>query len=286
MKIVALIENNICEDSKEAYGCELTAEHGLAIYIEYEGRNYLLDTGSSNLFSQNADNMGIDLSTIDVGILSHAHYDHSGGYDEFFKRNEKAKVYVRKEAFEKCYIKAGPVKRYIGIPEGILDANADRFVYVGEDCQIDEGVWLIAHKDRDLKMRAKKAHMYRQTSTGWLIDDFKHEQSLVFETNEGLVILNSCCHGGVDTIIEEVKEAFPDKKVKAMIGGFHLMGLTGAGSMAGKPEEIRALADKLKVLGVEEIYTGHCTGEPAYHILKEELGNRLQYFGTGCIVEY
>lgn len=285
MKIIALIENNICKDSQEAYTSRLQAEHGLAVYIEYGGKRYLLDTGSSSLFSQNADVLGIDLSEIDVGVLSHAHYDHSGGYDEFFKRNEKAKVYIRKEASEKCYVKAGPVKRYIGIPDGVLDRYTDRFICVEEDCRIGKGVWLIAHKDRDLRMRAKKAHMYRQTPTGWLTDDFKHEQSLVFETGGGLVVLNSCCHGGVDTIIEEVKEAFPDRKVKAMIGGFHLMGLTGTGSMSGKPEEIRELAGKLKELDVEKIYTGHCTGEPAYQLLKEELGNQLQYFGTGCMVD-
>lgn len=277
MKLIALIENKS--------NSELIGEHGLAIYIEYNGKQYLLDTGASDSFAENALKLGVDLSMIDAAILSHGHYDHSGGYNVFFHKNKKANVYVRKEAKELCYGKIGPFKRYIGIPKGILDEYVDRFVYVQEDYKIDEGVYLICHKTDNLELRGKKAHMYRRTRNGIKPDDFQHEQSLVFETNEGLIILNSCSHSGIDNIVEEVKKSFKGKKVLAVIGGFHLMGLIGTSSMRIKAKEVEELGNRLVDLEVEHIYTCHCTGDPAYKILKKTLGDRVKYFSTGTVVE-
>ncbi|NFV11474.1 MBL fold metallo-hydrolase [Clostridium sporogenes] len=277
MKLIALIENKS--------NSELIGEHGLAIYIKYNGKRYLLDTGASDSFINNAFKLGIDLSMVDAAILSHGHYDHSGGYNGFFHINKKANVYIREEAKELCYGKIGPFKRYIGIPKGILNKYEDRFIYVDKDYKIDEGVWLISHKADNLETKGKKAHMYRMTENGLKPDNFYHEQSLVFDTDDGLVILNSCSHAGIDTIVEEVKDIFKGKKVLAVIGGFHLMGITGTRSMRIKAEEVEALGNRLVQLGVEHIYTCHCTGEPAYKILKKTLGNRVEYFSTGTVVE-
>jgi len=277
MKLTALIEN-------KATG-NLSGEHGLAVHIEYNGKRYLLDTGASNQFQNNANKLGIDLKNIDTAALSHCHYDHSGGYGGFFSENSKAKVYLQSAARGLYYAKLGLIKKYIGISRGILDTYSDRFVFVNGDYEIDEGVWLISHKTIGLAARGKKAHMYRKTEKGFAPDDFQHEQSLVFDLENGLVILNSCCHGGVDNIIEEVMETFNGKEVLAIIGGFHLMGIIGTKSMSGKPEDVRALGKRLFDLNVKHIYTGHCTGNPAYKLLKEKLGERLQYFSTGTIVE-
>lgn len=277
MKLTALIENKA--------PVELVCEHGLAVHIEYRNKNYLLDSGATDEFLKNADRLGMDLSKIDYSVLSHAHYDHSGGFGGFFKRNNKAKVYLRGEAKEKCYIKFGPLRKYIGIPEKILAHYSDRFEYIQDIQQIEEGVWLIPNKPEDSTEKGKKAHMYRKKASGLQPDDFLHEQSLVFETSEGLVILNSCCHYGVDHIVEEVKDAFPEQEVLAVVGGFHLMGFKGTSSMSNTADEIKALGQRLSDLGVKKIYTCHCTGDPAFKILKEMLGDRVQYFSTGNVIE-
>jgi 7,8-dihydropterin-6-yl-methyl-4-(beta-D-ribofuranosyl)aminobenzene 5'-phosphate synthase len=219
MKVTALIEN-------KASG-NLNMEHGLAVHIEYNGKQYLLDTGASDKFVGNAKMLGVDLSQIDTGILSHAHYDHSGGYPGFFSKNSRAKVYLQSAAKELCYCRIFFIKKYIGIPKGILDAYKDRFVFVDGDYQLDKGVWLISHNSNGLEARGKKYHMYQMKQEGLIADGFSHEQSLVFETDKGLVILNSCSHAGVDIVAEEVKKKFPDKELLAVIGGFHLMGTLG-----------------------------------------------------------
>lgn len=280
MKVTALVENHY-------YGeAGLLHEHGLCIYIEFQGKSYLLDTGASNKFAKNAKTMGIDLKNVDVAALSHAHYDHSGGYRSFFAANPNAKVYLQKAAREETFEKIWFVKKYIGIPRGVQEEYADRFVYVEGKTEIDKDVYTVGHTTPGLEKRGKRAHMARQTAKGLRADDFAHEQSLVFDSPAGLVIFNSCSHGGVDNVIREVKAAFPEKKVRAMIGGFHLMGLAGASTMGVKEEEVRELGKCLEALDVQDIYTCHCTGTPAFEILADTMGKKLHEFHTGDIVEF
>ena len=278
MKITVLIENM-------ASG-ELCCEHGLSIYIEHYGKNYLLDTGASNTFMKNARKMQISLADVDAAFLSHAHYDHSGGYGGFFEENKKAKVYLREHAKEACYSKVGPISRYIGIPEGLLAAHPERFCFLNGDYQVEQGVWLITHKSGHLAERGKRAHMYRKVNGRFQADDFSHEQSLVFETEKGLIVLNSCSHGGIVNIVEDVKDTFDGREVYAVIGGFHLMGLGGAKTIAVSKEEVIEIGQTLLQLGVQQIYTGHCTGEPAIRILKEKFGACIHDLCTGTVIEF
>ena len=278
LKITALIDNKANGD--------LSCEHGLSILAEYEGRTYLLDTGASNAFSSNAQKLGVALSSVDTAILSHAHYDHSSGYKTFFKQNTKACVYLRGDPTALCYMKLGPYKRYVGIPAGILEKYPDRFIHVTQDLPLADGVWLIGHSTPKLSERGKRAHLYRKTRTGLLPDDFSHEQSLVFETSCGLVILNSCCHAGADNIVSEVLSALPGHEIAAIIGGFHLMGVRGVGSLGVKPIEVEALGQQLLTLGVKMSYICHCTGNPAAKLLAEVMGERVAYLPGGSILEF
>lgn len=277
LKITALIENKAPSGLKK--------EHGLSVFCEYGGQSYLLDTGASDAYAKNAKALGIDLSTVDIGVLSHAHYDHSGGYKSFFSLNSGAKIHLRVDARERCYHKHWPLKRYVGIPNGILEKYGSRFVFVSENTKLADGVWLLGHSTPNLSERGKRAHLYRATAEGLVPDDFAHEQSLVFETPEGLVILNSCCHGGADNIVSEAKSALPGREVAAIIGGFHLMGTRGAATLGVKPLEVEELGKRLLELGVKHTYTCHCTGDPANEILSRVMGENVSYFSTGTVIE-
>ena len=136
---------------------------------------------------------------------------------------------------------------------------------------------MIPHKTAGLSEVGKKNNMYVRNNMRWQPDDFSHEQSLVFDTEDGLMIFNSCSHGGADTIINEVIATFPDKKIKALIGGFHLF--------SRPEEEVRVLAKRIKETGIEKIYTGHCTGGKAFKILKEELGEKAHQLYVGLEIE-
>lgn len=256
----------------------MKGEWGLCIYIEYNGKKILLDTGASGLFARNAKKLGLSLEEIDYAVLSHAHYDHSDGMNEFFRNNKKAKLYLREGCQENCYKKKWMFRKYIGIGRGLLNEHKDRLVYVSGDYPLMEGVSLIPHKTPGLSKIGVMERMYRRERGAWCPDDFCHEQSLVFDTPKGMVIFNSCSHGGAGNIIREVIESYPDKQVLALVGGFHLF---------NKSEDyVRKLAKEIKETGIQIVYTGHCTGQRAYNILREELGGMAGQLMTGLVMEF
>ena len=265
----------------------LCGEWGLSVYIEFEGNRYLLDTGASRKFAQNAAAMGIDLSKVDSAILSHAHYDHANGLAEFFRINEKASCFLRQGASENCYHTHklfGPFAyhEYIGIRRGYLKRFADRIRFVEGDDQIAPNVYLLPHKDSVVSPEtragiAQAAGLSVKENGRYRYDSFDHEQSLVFDTPEGLFVMNSCSHAGADNIVKEVEATFPGKKIYGILGGFHLYRY--------KDEAVYAFAKCLLELDVQKIYTGHCTGNRAFEILHEVLGERACQMFTGMAIE-
>lgn len=268
--IFKILIDNISKD-------KLKAEWGLAVYIDYEGTKFLLDTGSSGRFVKNAEQMGIDLSEVEYGILSHAHYDHANGMESFFNINDKAKFVLRDGAEENCYGKRCLFYQYIGIKKGYLDRFQDRIVYAKGDYEIVPGVYLIPHKIHGQIQKGSIGSMYIKKNNKFCPDVFSHEQSLVFDTEKGLVIFNSCSHTGADNIIKEVADTFPEKKIYAMVGGFHLVGVP--------KEAVRALARRIKETGIQKVITGHCTGKRAFRVLQEELGSDVLQMYVGMEYE-
>lgn len=265
MKITVLIDNL-------TQGM-LQAEWGLSLHIHYPPYQILLDTGASDRFAQNAEHLGIDLSLVDFGVLSHAHYDHANGMGAFFARNSQAPFYLRQSAKENCYGKRWFFHKYIGIQRGFLRTYQDRIVYVEDQKELVPGVSLLGHSTQGLEAFGKQNQLYIRQGMRFFPDAFVHEQSLLFDTPKGLIICNSCSHAGADNIIQEVQRAYPQKTIYAMIGGFHLY---------HTPEEdVRALAKRIRATGIQQIYTGHCTKEPAFLILKEELKEQAHQLYTG-----
>lgn len=251
MRITVLSENSALPG--------LIPEHGLSFYLEYRGGRYLLDAGQCGTMVYNAARLGVDLSQVDKAALSHGHYDHADGFTAFFAVNPSAPVWARPRITdpEIC-----AEQNYVGINPGMYWRYKKRF-------DLEEG-------PREL---AAGLHL--------IPDQVFHEQSLVAETSEGLIVLNSCCHAGVAKILTQLREQFPHTPIRAVLGGFHLMGKKGPATLGPAPEEVRALAATLRDdLEVRDIYTGHCTGGPAYSLLAEELGDRLHHLTAGAVYEF
>ena len=269
MDLTILSDNN---------GTELLAgEWGLSIWIEHAGLRILLDAGASGLFLENARLLGKDPKSLDLAVLSHAHYDHANGFVPLLREVPGLRVYVRRCAGADCCARKDGALEYIGPDPALLEELEDRLVRVDGDRQIAEGVWLIGHKGPDRARIGLREGMFVRRGGELVPDDFSHEQSLVFETGKGLCIFNSCSHAGAAEILWEVRQSFPGRKVYAYVGGFHLYRKT--------PEEVLDFARRLEADGVEKIFTGHCTGEEAYGILKRRLGERITQFRVGLELE-
>lgn len=269
MRAKILIDNIAAES--------FVGEWGLAVWIEYGNHRLLLDAGTTGVFAENARRMNISLDQAEFCVISHGHYDHANGLQAFFRENSHAKAYLRDAARKRYYgIKEGKY-RYIGVNREIFRRYGERLEFVHGNVQLLPGVWLIPHSSAGLEKIAARSDLYVRRWLRMRPDDFAHEQSLVFETDEGLVIFNSCSHAGPDNIISEVNTAFPDRKIRTLIGGLHLYRLTD--------DEVRAFADRLRKTGIEKVFTGHCTGDQAYKVLREELGDAVQQIYTGMEIE-
>lgn len=278
MKITVLMENTAPE------GCGLTPEHGLSLYIEHRGRKLLLDAGSSGKFADNAQALGIDLSAVEAAALSHGHYDHADGLRRFFRLNSRAKVYARPGADGPHFSMGKDGPYFIGIHRDICTQFRDRFEAVEGVYELTESAWLVPDLVRETSGRSDGL-LYKRGEDDFIPDDFRHEQSLVLEGEKGLVVLNSCSHGGIVNIVRGVQDQLPGKKVYAVVGGLH-MAAKGQGALNCTPEYVCQVADALKELGVEEIHTGHCTGETALGLLRERFGPGCHALATGQVLSF
>lgn len=311
-----MLKFTVLTENQEREGLE--CEHGLSFYIEYKNKKYLLDAGKTEVFMRNAVQLGINLRAVDTAVLSHAHYDHADGFETFFQVNDTAKVFACAPGkLADCWSVGSESTRYIGIKPEILEKYGQRFCWVSKESEaaddrtvgssdaaddmaagvdgatemtkgvnsLADGVWLVPHSTPNLSEIGARTGMYRRCCADLIPDDFAHEQSLVFETDGGLVIFNSCSHGGVANIVSEVRRAFPKKQIIAYIGGFHLKA-PGVDALNCSEQEVEELGRSLLNLGIRQIYTGHCTGKTGYEVLKRVMGDVLQplYPGLGAEV--
>ena len=268
---MTVLSDNIAEES-------LTAEWGLSILLEADGKQILLDTGGGNAFASNAPALGMDLTRVDVGVLSHAHYDHADGMETFFRINEKAPFLVREEAEENCFgLKEGEMT-YIGVRRGTLKTWASRITPVSGVYEIAPGILLVPHRAGDYSVIARRGDLYMEKDGEYVPDDFSHEQSLVIDTPRGEVIFNSCSHTGPENVLRDVEELAKRKDILAYVGGLHLYKLTD--------EELAVLCRQLRNSAVRRFFTGHCTGDHAFKVLQAELGDRICQFRVGFRQEF
>ncbi len=268
MNITVLMENTA--------PCHLTAEHGLSFHIQHRGHSILLDAGSSGKFADNAQKLGVDLAGVEWAALSHGHYDHADGFRRFFAENQTAPVYLRPAAGKSWFSTSQGAPRFIGIHRDMFPNP--RFVVLDGLFSPMEGAWLVPETVRGGPFANREKTLLEKIGPDQFVpDDFSHEQSLVLESERGLVLFNSCSHGGIVNIVQGVLEQFGGKQVYAVLGGLHLI----------DPEEayVNAVADRLAELGVERLYTGHCTSAAAFALLRERLQGRLYALTTGARIE-
>ncbi|MCC8075958.1 MAG: MBL fold metallo-hydrolase [Clostridiales bacterium] len=258
----------------------LRCEHGLSLLMEWRGRRILLDAGQTGLFLENTDALGLSLTELDACVLSHGHYDHAGGFGALLRQDPAARVYAQKLVFEPHLSGSGGKIHDIGVPPAVAEQR-ERFLLIEGMTEILSGVYLVPHNTANLAQLGAKGKLYRQAGGELLPDDFSHEQSLVLDTARGLVLFNSCSHGGAANILREAREAL-GKPVYAYIGGLHLKGhRNGREVCALPPAEMDELCGAFLRENVRHIYTGHCTGAPGLELLRQGLGERAHTLTTG-----
>jgi 7,8-dihydropterin-6-yl-methyl-4-(beta-D-ribofuranosyl)aminobenzene 5'-phosphate synthase len=281
MRVTSLIEN-----SGDPGHPELQAEFGLSLHIEHDGTRILFDTGSSGAFTKNAEDLGIDLAQVDLAVLSHHHFDHGGGIEAFFERNSRAVVHLKRLADGTPYARAfGVITRPVGIDPTLFERFAERFVFVDQTTEVAPGVFLVPDIISDHPWPKGNRRLFLRSDAGWKRDHFQHELLLAINGDDGIVVFTGCSHNGILNMIDTVTARFPDTPVKGVIGGFHLFSMLPFGLDAPGKRTIRDLGRRMLEYAGAHYFTGHCTGERAFRILKGVMGDRLDPLATGTSIE-
>lgn len=264
---------NLMEDTKGNPAC--TYQHGLSFYIETQNHKILLDTGANGDFIKNAEVLGVNLEAIDTVVISHGHYDHTGGLLDFCKCNTRAKIYMHALAGRGYYHVNAYEERYIGINTEIL--NLENLILVQENMKIDEELSLFTGVTGRILWPKGNLELKCKLETGEFVQDtFLHEQYLVIQTEQTHWLFSGCAHNGILNIMEAYCQLYgmePDY----VVSGFHMMQKQ---YQKEDLDAIRQTGQRLKDYHTM-FYTGHCTGEEAYAILKEEMGARVNKICCG-----
>ena len=278
MEVIGLIENEISQGQTN-----LKAEAGLSLFIRLKNKNILFDTGSSGAFADNAEKLGIDLSTVDFVVISHSHFDHTGGLERFFQINNTAKVYISEHVKGSYYYKLFFLKKYIGTNQNTLKTYGDRFVFVEGDLQISEGINIVGSISNHHKLPSDSKHIFVKKNNKLVPDDFSHEQMLIITEGDKLQVFTGCSHHGIVNMVESAEKMAKGKRMN-VIGGFHMYNPLTKG-LSEKKEDVINVGKLLNNnKSIDTIATGHCTGKGAFKILKGVLGDKLLSLNTGSTV--
>lgn len=275
LKITTLIENNSDENNS------LLSEHGLSLYIEIDEIKILFDTGQSGDFIKNADKLKVDLNNLDYIIISHGHYDHSGGLRKLVENaNNTFKFIVGNGFFYRKYklLENGEYK-YNGnsFDEKFIDINNISIKYITEDLfNITENVILFSNFERSTAFEVLNKKFYIKQNDEYLLDDFSDEIVLAVKTEKGLVVILGCSHVGVVNILKTMTNR-TEMPIYCVIGGSHLI----------EADDIR-LNNTIKYFeenNISILRLSHCTGDNAVRKLEYEFGNRFVYNNTGHVMK-
>lgn len=262
MRLTVLTENTAARP-------DITAEHGLSLYLEIGGRKVLFDMGQTDAFTENARMLGVDLENVDTAVLSHGHYDHGGGLSRFLAINHMAPVYVSPHAFLPHFNRRDS---YIGLDPSLREEK--RLVFVQRDTPIGDGLELLTAAEKIPLIPIDSAGLTREQAGARIPDDFRHEIYLLIREKGRRILISGCSHRGIGNIVRWFQ---PD----LLVGGFHFKEVP-------QDEEGRQFlrrAGRSLAQFPTVYYTCHCTGSFAYGILKEEMGDRLGALSAGMTVE-
>ena len=235
MKITVLLENTACRP-------DVKCEHGLSMHIATDAHSVLFDMGPNAMFLENAEALGVEIKAVDTAVLSHAHDDHSGGLALFCKRNDRAPVYLQKEAWGDYYVVTPEKCRYIGL-DRTLRRYESRFRHADGVTVLDDELTLFSGGfGRDYWSHANDT-LREKVGDDFPPDAFRHEQCLLVTDGGKTALFGGCAHNGIVNILrraEEITGRAPD----AVFAGFHLYNPSLAQS---QPRElVEAIARELK----------------------------------------
>lgn len=269
-KLTVLVNNTV-------YRSVLQAEHGWSVLIETKNGSLLFDLGQRDLFKKNADFLKCDLEKVDKLVLSHGHYDHTGGLNLFLSINSSATVFAHPHVFKTRYaVKTGKKPRNIGMP-ALDKKHENRFCFTSEPTQILPDVFVTGEIARKYDTKEITEGFFFDPA-GKDVDLVLDDQSLIIKTSKGVVVLLGCCHAGVANTLEAVATFTGEKSFYMVLGGMHL----SEASEKIMGETVQGLAK----FHVQKIGLAHCTGHRGGEALNRLFKGGIFYCDVGTVIQF
>ena len=255
----------ILVDNHAAVG--LAEEHGFAVWIEAGGKHILFDTGQGTALRPNTERTAYDPEKADILVLSHGHYDHTGGVDYVLERNPEIQVYAHLEIFRERYsLHPGQPPKEISMPpeERLVVANLldSHLHWVPGPTQIAEGVWLTGPIPRNHPLEDTGGPFFLEPD-GKTADEIPDDLSMWIETPNGLLVVCGCCHSGLINTLNHIRSVSGTDRIWGVLGGFHLKHASEA--------RLAATVEGLRAIRPDFLVPCHCTGDTAIEYLKQNL---------------
>jgi 7,8-dihydropterin-6-yl-methyl-4-(beta-D-ribofuranosyl)aminobenzene 5'-phosphate synthase len=255
---------------------DLLGEWGWSVWIEADEHRILFDTGAGRVLEHNARHLHVPVESARFLVLSHGHYDHTGGLVAALSRDQRPELWVHPAAFQPKFLRRehGPA-RAIGLPglnpEGAR-MRARQVHWTTAPAEICGGVWVTGEIPRDNSFEDVGGSFFLDEACRRpdpLVDD----QALCIETAHGLVVVLGCCHAGVVNTLEHIRQLRPGAPIRALIGGMHLVRAT--------PERMERTLEALAAFDPQLIVPSHCTGWGPVMELARRFPGRVQESAVG-----
>jgi 7,8-dihydropterin-6-yl-methyl-4-(beta-D-ribofuranosyl)aminobenzene 5'-phosphate synthase len=265
----------LCENSVgRPFG--VVGEHGFACFIETEAGNLLFDTGQGMGIRRNAAALGKNLASIRAIAISHGHYDHTGGLPQVLEQTGTVPVYGHPDIFASRTWSDGSATRYIGMRHRreYLESLGARFHLNRHPVEIGPGVYLSGEipRNNDFEKPDPNMTLHPKGSIAVRPDPIADDQSLIVDSQKGLILVLGCAHAGMINIFDHVMKMFQRDRLYAVVGGTHLG--------FAQPGQFDQTLKALDRYGIERLGVSHCTGLEKAANLCAHLGER---FFFGCV---
>jgi len=275
----AIVKITILVDDQAGEG--LVAEHGLSLWIEAEDKCILFDTGQGSAFEKNARVLGVDFSKTNILVLSHGHYDHTGGIPRVLQEAPNVHVYCHQEIGRARYTIRNAILKPIQMPleskAAIDKLPGERLHWVQRPILLSDKIGLTGPIPRETSFEDTGGLFYLDPQ-GMRADPIEDDLALWIGTDDGVIVCVGCSHSGLLNTLNHIQRLTNAQRVQAVIGGFHLL--------HASRERLDQTMAALRLLEPDMVVPCHCTGPGAILALRNALGEHVSLGSAGMTYRF